>query len=132
MARVKTTEKIDGVRKQMDQLANQLKALEDRHREDIRKDDFRRKVLAGGMALEYREKYPDDPFSNKLNVLIAEHVKGQKDRALFGLEPLIATLPDQSEQRKLDENKSPVQEKVSMASRLRSRSEILNPTERYK
>ena len=91
----------------MDQLANQLKALEDRHREDIRKEDFRRKVLAGGLALEYREKNPDDPFSIKLNELISEHVKAQKDRALFGLEPLIATLSDQTELCKLDEkNKS--------------------------
>lgn len=88
MARLKTTEKIDDVKKQIDQLANQLKALEDRHKEEKRKDDTRRKILAGALALGFSHKNSDDPFSSKLNELIAEHVKTPRDRALFNLKPL--------------------------------------------
>lgn len=88
MVRKKITDKIDDMKKHMDQLTNQLKALEDRHREEKRKADLRRNILAGELVLKYRDKNPEDNFSIKFGSLVEEHVKRPKDRVLFGLEPL--------------------------------------------
>ena len=100
MARLKTMDKIDNVKKKMNQMHAQLKALESQQKIELRKADTRRKIVAGGLVLNYCKKNPDDPFSVKLIELIAEQVNTQKDRALFGLEPSIAQSSNQPEQQK--------------------------------
>jgi hypothetical protein len=51
-----------------------------------RKDDTRRKILAGALALEHAEISPE--FGNTLNRLLREHLTRDDDRRLFGLDPL--------------------------------------------
>ena len=88
MARLKTTDKIDDVKNHINQLANQLKALENKHKKEIRTADTRRNILAGEMVIKYCKENPDDTFSVKFKSIIKECVRSQKDRALFGLKPL--------------------------------------------
>lgn len=56
-----------------------------------RKDDTRRKVLAGAAVLERAAK--DDLFKHELHRLLAGFLTRPDDRALFGMAP-IATTPD--------------------------------------
>lgn len=51
-----------------------------------RKQDTRRKIIAGALALEHADTDPE--WSSKLNRLLSRYVKRAEDRALFGLDPL--------------------------------------------
>ena len=88
MARKKLTDQLDDEKKRQGQINARVKELQAKVLKEVRKADDRRKFVAGGLVLEYRKKYPDDPFSIKLNKLIAEHVTRPHDRALFELDPL--------------------------------------------
>ena len=90
MPRQKTADKLGDLQKKRDELSAQIKALEARQKETDRKADTRREVIAGALALEHREKNPDDPFTRKLNALLGEYVTRPADRVLFGLPPLPA------------------------------------------
>ena len=51
---------------------------------DKRRSDTRRKIIAGALALEEKDR----GFRGKLMALIDEYVTADRDRELFGLEPL--------------------------------------------
>lgn len=53
-------------------------------RESERKADTRRKIIAGALALEHKDR----DFRAVLDRLIDENVSREQDRALFGLPPL--------------------------------------------
>jgi hypothetical protein len=74
----------EALEKRAAEIANQLKALNARETAQERKNDTRRKVIAGALALEHRAKNPGDDFSKKLDALLHEYVK-PNDRALFDL-----------------------------------------------
>ena len=82
MARQKPTDKIEELRKRQSQITAQLKALEAREREQARKDDARRKIIAGALALEHLEKNPDSEFSKQMLALLNEYVPA-RSRDLF-------------------------------------------------
>jgi hypothetical protein len=82
MPRISTTDKLTTLRQRQAEIANQLKLLEAREREQARKDDSRRKIIAGALALEHAEKNPDDAFSRQLFRLLDEYV-APRNRGLF-------------------------------------------------
>ena len=68
------------------QIEAQLKQLEARECQQWRKDDTRRKIIAGALALEHAEI--DAEFGAKMRDLIARYVTKPNERQLFGLDPL--------------------------------------------
>ena len=76
------------------QLDVKIKGVEARARQQSRKHDTRRKIIAGALALHHMEKNPEDAFSKKLLRLLNEYVTRPYERKLFGLPPL----PDEAGQ----------------------------------
>jgi|GEM_PF-930216 len=70
------------------QIEARIKGLQSRERQQTRKNDTRRKIIAGALALHHAEKNPDDPFSTKLLKLLNEYVTKPYERSLFGLPAL--------------------------------------------
>jgi hypothetical protein len=86
MPRLTTTDKMTALRKRQEEIAAQLKLLEARDKEQARKDDSRRKIIAGALALEHAEKNPDSDFGRQMFRLLEDHVPA-RSRPLF---PLLA------------------------------------------
>ena len=74
--------------KKIDQIDAQLADLTARERLAERKRDTRRKVIMGALAGYHMRKNPSSDFAKKLASLIDEYVIGDRERALFDLEPL--------------------------------------------
>ena len=74
--------------KKIAQIDAQLKDISAREKEAERKRDTRRKIIMGGLAGFHMEKNPRSSFAKKLASLIDEYVIGDKERALFDLDPL--------------------------------------------
>jgi|OM-RGC.v1.028822095 hypothetical protein len=77
-------EKIAHLEAQRDQINAKLRREKARARQDERKRDTRRKIIAGALALEHK----DPAFRDQMKRLIGQYVTRPEDRALFGLEPL--------------------------------------------
>ena len=77
--------------KKISQIDAQLKDISAREKSAERKRDTRRKIIMGGFAGFHMEKNPRSAFAKKLAALIDEYVIGDKERALFDLEPLPKT-----------------------------------------
>lgn len=80
----------------MDALQAQIRQIESRERVKERKNDTRRKILAGAIALEEK----DPAFQAALLKALGRALKSDRDRALFGLPPLPANSsqePDRGE-----------------------------------
>ena len=77
--------------KKIAQIDAQLKDISAREKAAARKRDTRRKIIMGGLAGFHMEKNPRSSFAKKLAALIDEYVIGDKERALFDLEPLPKT-----------------------------------------
>ena len=80
--------RVEKLRVKRAQIDAQLRDAESRERTQKRKDDTRRKIIAGALALEHAERNPDSDFTKTMLGLIQTSVKTKKDRALFDLEPL--------------------------------------------
>ena len=74
--------------KKIAQIDAQLKDISAREKTAERKRDTRRKIIMGGLAGFHMEKNPRSAFAKKLAALIDDYVIGDKERALFDLEPL--------------------------------------------
>ena len=83
-----TKSRIDQLKAKKAQIDAQLKAAQARERSQQRKDDTRRKIIAGALALEHALRSPDSEFTQTMLRLIQDGVKTKKDRALFDLDPL--------------------------------------------
>ena len=88
---------IQAYRKKIDQIDAQLVDLSARERLAERKRDTRRKVIMGALAGYHMRKNPNSDFAKKLAALIDEYVIGDRERALFDLDPLPK---DEQESRK--------------------------------
>ena len=75
----------DAVLDRLNALDARIKQLEARSKAQARRDDARRKIIAGALALEHAER--DEEFGRTLNRLIGRFVTRPQDRALFGLAP---------------------------------------------
>jgi hypothetical protein len=82
----KRLEQLQAKREALEALIRQEQA---RERTQERKNDTRRKVLAGAVALEHAQH--DIGFKETLDALLARVLKRPDDRALFGLAPLPET-----------------------------------------
>lgn len=80
-----SSDRLTRLREKKAQIDAQLKQLEAREREQERRNDTRRKIIVGALALEHAEK--DEAFGAELYRLIARYVDRPQDRALFGLAP---------------------------------------------
>ena len=80
--------RIDKLEEKRRKLDAQLQAARARQRAQNRKDDTRRKIIAGALALEHAERNPDSEFTRIMLRLIQNGTKTKKDRALFDLDPL--------------------------------------------
>lgn len=81
-------EKLIQKRKQIDAQIQQANAIE---RTKRRKEDTRRKIIVGALAIENMELHPDGAFTRELQRVLNEHVTRPKDRELIGLPPIRAT-----------------------------------------
>jgi len=79
---------IAAYQKKIGQIDAQLADLTARERLAERKRDTRRKVIMGALAGYHMRKNPSSDFAKKLAALIDEYVIGDRERALFDLEPL--------------------------------------------
>ena len=86
--------RLEKLRQQKAQLDAKIKGLEARTRQQARKNDTRRKIIAGALALHHMALNPDDPFSKKLSRLLDEYVTRPYERELFGL----PALPEDSQE----------------------------------
>ena len=77
--------------KKISQIDAQLEDISAREKTAERKRDTRRKIIMGGLAGFHMEKNPRSSFAKKLASLIDEYVIGDRERALFDLEPLPKT-----------------------------------------
>ena len=80
--------KIEKLREKAAQIDAQIKDIEARQRSQTRKNDTRRKIIAGALALHHLDKNPDDTFSRKLLRLLDEYVTKTYERKLFDLPAL--------------------------------------------
>jgi len=80
--------RIDKLEQRKAQIEAQLKAARARDKTQKRKDDTRRKIIAGALALEHAEKNPNGEFARTILGLIQQYVTSDKDRALFDLDHL--------------------------------------------
>lgn len=85
MAQDPATDRLGKLYEQRAQIAARIKQLEARTRARSRKEDTRRKIIAGALALEHASR--DEAFGRTLHDLIARFVTRPHDRALFGLPP---------------------------------------------
>jgi len=79
---------IEAYKKKIDQIDAQLADLTAREKLAERKRDTRRKVIMGALAGFHMRKNPNSDFAKKLASLIDEYVIGDRERALFDLDPL--------------------------------------------
>jgi large subunit ribosomal protein L7/L12 len=77
---------LDKLRIKQEQLQARIRREQAKARGQERKDDTRRKVLAGAMVLERAEK--DSVFATELHKLLSAFLVRPADRALFNLPPL--------------------------------------------
>ena len=89
---------IEAYQRKIGQIDAQLADLTARERLAERKRDTRRKVIMGALAGYHMRKNPSSDFAKKLAALIDEYVIGDRERALFDLEPLPKTEQDRRKQ----------------------------------
>jgi len=80
--------RVEQLQEKKAQIDAQLKAAQARERTQKRKDDTRRKIISGALALEHAERNPDSEFTAIMLRLIQEGAKTDRDRTLFDLDPL--------------------------------------------
>ena len=80
--------RLDQLLKQKFQLEARIKSETAKVRTQQRKDDTRRKIIAGAIALQNFETKPDSEFAHELLSLLDRYVVKPKERELFGLPPL--------------------------------------------
>lgn len=84
--------RLDRLKLQRAQVDAKIKALEARNRTQSRKDDTRRKIITGALALEHMQRH--EAFAETMLDLLDRFVTRPQDRALFDLPPLPATDQD--------------------------------------
>jgi hypothetical protein len=82
MARLNASDKKTALETKRAQIEAQLKALNAREKETARKEDTRRKVIAGAIALEHFEKHATGAWAAEFSDLLAKFVE-PRSRHLF-------------------------------------------------
>jgi hypothetical protein len=84
MARQKSADHVEALRRQQADIAAKLKEAEAKERARKREDDDRRNRLAGAVILDHLARDPKSPIAAPLRELLAKGLKRPADRALFG------------------------------------------------
>jgi len=82
MPKAAPTDKMEKLRLKQSQIAAQLRDLEAKASAQARKDDTRRKVIAGALALEHMQKNAGSEFGKVMLRLLDEYAL-PRDRHLF-------------------------------------------------
>lgn len=77
------TEQLAKLEKKQDQIQARIQKKKAQVRGQQRKEDTRRKIIAGAIALEHMTH--DKKFRTTMQTLIEEHVTRENDRKLFDL-----------------------------------------------
>ncbi len=77
------SDRLKKLRQQQEELAQKIRLEESRLKEQARKDDTRRKILAGAVALDLAGNNPQ--FRALLYEAFDRSLENERDRALFGL-----------------------------------------------
>ncbi len=80
-------EKLDKLLQQKEKLNLAIAKEKEKHKKKVRRDDTRRKILTGALALSHMEK--DAEFKAVIDRLLSEGLKKDGDRELFNL-PVLA------------------------------------------
>jgi hypothetical protein len=83
MSRQKPIDEIEALRKQREQIGVRLKEASARRKVKERRDEQRRKTIAGTLALEYVAANPQSEFASVFAELLTERLSRVQDRALF-------------------------------------------------
>jgi hypothetical protein len=75
------------LQQRLERVQRQIRKLEAGEKDQARRDDARRKIIAGALALEHREKNPDSEFGKHLFKLLDEYARPE-DRRLFEFLPV--------------------------------------------
>ena len=86
------SDRLKKLRQQQEELAQKIRLEESRLKEQARKDDTRRKILAGAVALDLAENNPQ--FRALLYQAFDRSLESERDRALFGLVAPSAPVPE--------------------------------------
>lgn len=87
--------RLEKLRQQKAQIDAKIRGIEARQQQQTRKNETRKKIIAGALALHHLEKNPEDSFSKKLNSLLNEYVTKPYERSLFGLPDLPENLQNE-------------------------------------
>lgn len=77
------SDRLKKLRQQQEELAQKIRLEESRLKEQARKDDTRRKIIAGAVALDLAEQNPQ--FRALLYEAMNQAVTAERDRDLLGL-----------------------------------------------
>lgn len=94
-------DRIQKLKDRKSQIEAQLKKLEAQARAKERRQDTRRKIIAGALALKHAEI--DTAFGETLHSLIDRHTTNKLDRELFGLGPVEEKNPANQDKENLSE-----------------------------
>ena len=82
------SERLHKLEQRQEKLKRDIAKERNRLAQKQRRDDTRRKIIAGALALTHRDENPDTEFAAILDRLLNRYVERDSDRALFDLEPL--------------------------------------------
>lgn len=88
------SDRLKKLKQQQEELAQKIRLEESRLKEQARKDDTRRKILAGAVALDLAGNNPQ--FRALLYEALDRSLENERDRALLGLAGPSASVPQVS------------------------------------
>lgn len=88
MARHRTAEQIEALRRQQKDLADKLKEALKKAAENERKQRAKYREAAGDVVLSEFEADPNGPFASAFRIVAEKRLTKDADRAFFGLAPL--------------------------------------------
>lgn len=86
-------------KKEMQQMNARISDSRTKEKLKDRKEETRKKIIVGALALNHMEKNKTSDFAKKINALINEYVVKDKEREIFNLEPL-APIVQNNEKKK--------------------------------
>ena len=85
-ARPSETDRLAALQQRLAKVQRDIRLARAREKDQTRRDDARRKIIAGALALEHFEKNPTSEFGKVLFRLLDEYARPD-DRALFAFLP---------------------------------------------
>ncbi len=86
MTRPTDADRLKALNERLAKTQRQIRTIKSREKDQARRDDARRKIIAGALALEHLAKNPASDFGKVMFRLLDEYVR-LDDRALFDFLP---------------------------------------------